>query len=36
MAKHPRINDQIRSASVRLIDDAGSRSVLVLIERAKK
>ncbi len=35
-SKHPRINDQIRSPSVRLIDDAGEPLGVVLIERAKE
>lgn len=36
MSKQPRINDQIRSASVRLIDEAGAPLGVVLIERAKE
>ena len=35
-SKHPRINDQIRSASVRLIDEEGEPLGVVLIERAKE
>ncbi len=36
MSKHPRINDQIRSPSVRLIDEEGEPLGVVLIERAKE
>ncbi|MFA7278051.1 MAG: translation initiation factor IF-3 [Candidatus Gracilibacteria bacterium] len=36
MSKQPRLNDQIRSASVRLIDEAGEPLGVVLIERAKE
>lgn len=36
LSKQPRINDQIRSPSVRLIDDAGEPLGVVLIERAKE
>ncbi len=36
LSKQPRINDQIRSPSVRLIDEAGEPLGVVLIERAKE